>query len=264
MAVSDGVEDRVAELELIVEALQTKSNYQREQIERQAERIEQLEQAVENGSDTAVSGPSARDIMLPIHTMLLDLKAGRDGQIPSNNARRGARLFSHLFRRAAGENDARASVTKKAYVMDSNQARAVLTDADDITDGGVSKTVARAMRAVQQFTKVSDCECGSISECDHGLVIFDDTRGTNRLRVKKDDLNTYGERVQAARTADDDGEQPSEAITTAEGNGSPEAVDAEFDALDGASPVTGQSDTVVSSIESKASDRPLIPDRPSD
>lgn len=257
---SQKLEERVEQLEKLVEALQAKTNFQRDRIEEQQERIE----ALESGADVGVSEPSARDIMLPIHTIWMDLQVGREEQIPSNNARRGARLFDHLYRRAAGENGAIASVTKKAYTLDSNQARAILTEADDITDGGVSKTVGRAMKAVQRFTKVSECDCSSISECEHGLVVFDDTRGTNRLWADKDDLNTYGERVQAARTADDDGEQPSEATTAAEGNGTPEAADAEFDALDGASAVTGQSDTVVSSLESKASDKPLLPDQPSD
>lgn len=210
-------------------------------------------------SDTTVRPRADRDKILPIHAMWMDLQAGHRDNIPSDNARRGARLFDQIFRRAGGDPEPKVAVTDEYYILDSGQARDVLTAADDITDGGVSKTVGRSMKAVQRFTKSSDCDCKSIGACDHGLVVFDDSGGTNKLRARKKDMHAYGVRVQEALIADDDGEQPSEAPSTAEVNGSAEAVDAELDALTNASAVTADSDTVVSNLESKASEQPIHP-----
>lgn len=168
-------------------------------------------------SDTDVSVAVDRDRMRPIHDMATDLQLGQEDRIPTQSARRAARLFQQFWDRAKGEPEPKVTVTDQYYVMDSGQAGDVLQSHDDeeIADSSVSKVVARVFEALQRHSKAFDCQCGTVSECQHGLVVFDDTSGTNRVRAEKDAFHEYQAEIEAT-ASDDEGEQPSEDLDTAE------------------------------------------------
>lgn len=70
------------------------------------DRVEELETA-----DTGVSGADgikARDAMLPLHLMYVDIRDGR-GENHSANQRRAAKLFRRFIRKACDEPDTRVS-----------------------------------------------------------------------------------------------------------------------------------------------------------
>lgn len=207
--------------------------------ETDVERI--AEEVVIDGADTNVSVGVDREEMRPIHDMATDLRLGNDERIPTVSARRAARLFQEFWRTAKGDTDGRVDPTGQAYTLNSGHAAQILQSEEDIADSSVSKVVSRVFEALQRHSKAFDCQCDTISGCNHGLIVFDDTSGTNRVKAEKSRFHDYQQEI-AATASDDEGEQPSEDITTAEAEA--QAAEDRLDQLQRAQ-TDGGSDTVV-------------------
>lgn len=173
------------------------------------------EEVVADGADTSVSVGVDREQMRAVHSMATDLRLGNEERIPTASARRAARLFQEFWRTAKGDTDGRVDPTGQAYTLNSGQARQILQAEEDIADNSVSKVVARVFEALQRHSKAFDCQCDTVSGCNHGLVVFDDSSGTNRVKADKGAFHDYQAEI-AATASDDEGEHPSEDDTTAD------------------------------------------------
>lgn len=130
-------------------------------------RVEDLEEGtVDESPSKAVI--QDRSEFRPIYKMWLDVRDGDVARL-GDTERRAARIFGDFIKRA--------DPTNGTYSYSSGQAKRCLEEADDITAGGKSKTVTRAMEAIQRYSKKED---------DAPLVTFDGSRGTNYLVARKD------------------------------------------------------------------------------
>lgn len=185
-----------------------------------------------------------RQRLLPIHEMWIDVREGREEKIPHDNERRGARLFSRFIRKASGEHDTGVNADYGTYSMDSQSAREVLSAAGDMTKNGKSVTVKRSMKAVQSLSKRGDCNCDSLEECEHGVLVWDNDGG-HSLVAQKDPFNALMGDVQAAIKGEIDA---SPEATDDAGNSAEDAVEDDtsaFDELDNASAVTSDDEDSV-------------------
>lgn len=197
-----------------------------------------LVDAVESGANSGVSSAKisddVRDRMLPIHEMWVDVRQDRMERLPSDNARRAARIFGRFIQKASGEHSVGVDATYGTYSMTSSEAREQLEDSEDITKSGKSMTVKRAFRKVQRLSKTDDCDCNTIEDCDHGLIQFNP--GTpNTLVTKKDEFNLAMNNVEAAIegniTAEEKASSDGNAMEQQEEASENEDVMAEFDRL---------------------------------
>lgn len=161
--------------------------------------------AVESEANGSVSSAGisddVRDRMLPIHEMWIDVRQDRLERLPGDNARRAARIFGRFIQKASGEHSVGIDATYGTYSVTSSDAREQLEEADDMTNTGKSMTVKRVFRMVQRLSKVKDCDCNSIDECDHGLIQFNP--GTpNTLVSQKDRFNQAMDNVESAIEVD--------------------------------------------------------------
>lgn len=144
---------------------------------------------------------AAREEMLPIHRFWLHIKDGREGEIPTAAARRGARLFGRFIKRASGEPDTGVNPQNQTYSLSSANAKDILEEAGEMTSGGTSKTAHRAMKAVDRFTKTQEGQ-------EHGLVKFDDSKPTNYLIVNKDKFHEAMSKIEDAVSAAESDTEP--------------------------------------------------------
>lgn len=193
----------------------------------------------QSGSSAASSVD--RSEFLPVYKMWLDVQDNDHGRLGDTH-RRAARIFGDFIKRADPSNG--------VYSYSSGQAKQCLEDSGDVTDGGMSKTTTRAMRAVQRLTKRTDE--------DIPVVTFDNSRGTNYLVAKRDRWEAEMKKVQevlVGEPADDDSVgTESEAIPVqCETNQLDQEIDAEEERLFSAT-LTDNSDNVVSTSESTLSE----------
>lgn len=188
-----------------------------------------------NGSvSSAEISDGVRDRMRPIHEMWVDVRQGRTERLPSDNARRAARIFGRFIKKASGEHSVGVDATYGTYSMTSSEAREQLEDSEDITKSGKSMTVKRAFRKVQRLSKIDECDCNTIEDCDHGLVQFNP--GTpNTLVTKKDEfnlaMNNVEEAIEGNITPEETVSSDGDAVEQQEEASEDEDVMAEFDRL---------------------------------
>lgn len=156
-----------------------------------------IDELVDGDTSSAELSENVREQMLPIHEMWTDVRNGNVERLPNSSARRGARLFGAMIQKASGQTSVGVDATYGVYKITSSSARQILEDADDMTESGKSMTVKRAMKAVQKFSKVKDCDCSSLKSCEHGLVQWH-SGSPNTLVSQKDQFNTAMANVEAA------------------------------------------------------------------
>lgn len=218
----------------------------REEIKEHIDSYGTLPKQLETGEMTVTHGgltDAVRQRLLPIHEMWIDVREGREGKLPNDSVRRGARLFGRFIRKASGEASVGVDATYGTYSMDSKSAREILAGAGDMTASGKTMTVKRAMKAVQSMSKRQDCGCDTAEECEHAVVVWDNDGG-HSITANKDEFNALMADVEAAINGEIGG-SPDD--TDDEGNSSEVAVDDEsaFDELDGAEAVTNDEDDSV-------------------
>jgi hypothetical protein len=153
--------------------------------------IESVEEADRGGMNE-----QGRSAMLPAHRMWADIKEGQDDLLTKGQRRAGT-IFGAFLHRACDTDPEEAPLpissidaTGQSYSLTSTNAKELLRNADQVDlDGVYSATVKRVFEDVQRFTKQYDCQCESISQCNHGVIKFDDTRGTNILVANKNKLH---------------------------------------------------------------------------
>jgi len=179
--------------------------------------LSELRDVLEQQFDEETGTTTNREQMLPAHRMWLDVAAG-DGDTIGDSQRRAARLFGQFHDRVRKNESNEVDPSGQKYTLSSGKAREVLRDADEfegVKDASQSTITARIMRDVQRLTKLEDCDCEEIDECNHGLVEFRPGRphalATNKKRFQVALQNAYGE--DGVSTADDASEQDVEADT---------------------------------------------------
>lgn len=215
------------------------------------------------GSGRSAGGPSqaVRDQLLPAHEIAVDLRAGRERvKGLDEKEKRAADLFYRLTQKASDDPNAEPQPgienSNGTLKISSPAAQEMIVEFDDEIDNAYSDTAKRAFQALQRLTKREDCDCDSIGDCPHGLVMFQ-PGSTRRAAVNTARLVNYCEDVEAAvenYTADvstdiaDDGAHGSDA--------SEDAVDADpFDALADAEPVR---DNLVANVDVSSHDGPAL------
>lgn len=155
--------------------------------------------------DATAAGPAGlpdevKEQMRPIHEMSEEVKNGRLERLSDqHSARRGARLFARIHRKAAGEvgDDDLARLVKRnpsQFYLEAPDAAQIL-DADgdpDRESGPASEQTKRAMDA-----------CARLSGTDElsQLVELDTDRHINRLVVDADEMFAAMESLENAREA---------------------------------------------------------------
>lgn len=220
------------------------------------QRIDELDATVQaNVTNRPVStlDEMVRAELMPAHKMWMDVREGFGDQL-DESPRRAATIFGAFIRRACGEGT-KVDASGQKYSLTSTAAKTLLQESE-YTDGTMySQTVRRVFEQLQQLSKTESCECSSIGACGHGLLIFDDSGGTNVVGVNKARFHDYLETVEAAVKAGetppttDDPERAGEAPTDAE------HARATLDELEAASvPETDPANTVVSRVDDPALD----------
>lgn len=131
---------------------------------------EMIEEIFSEESGTGIN----REHLLPAHKMWLDTEAG-DGNTIGDQHRRAAILFGQFEQRVVDGERTKVDASGQKFTLSSGQCKDVLSDAgefDTIKQSGQSTVTARVMREVQRLTKVEDCDCEEIDDCDHGVVEF--------------------------------------------------------------------------------------------
>jgi len=98
-----------------------------------------------------------------------------DGNTSGDQHRRAASLFGQFEQRVVDGERTKVDASGQKFTLSSGQCKDVLSDAgefDTIKQSGQSTVTARVMREVQRLTKVEDCDCEEIDDCDHGVVEF--------------------------------------------------------------------------------------------
>lgn len=180
-----------------------------------------LESIASGAANTDVSSGSldARGKMLPVHKMWADVREGDSDTLDKSN-RRAAVIFGCFIRRAANETPSEDTIlgyngvdaSGQTYSITSTEAKRVLEETDYVEGKMYSATVKRAFEKVQRLSKRESCECSNIEKCGHGLVIFDSSGGTNRLKANKarfhDAMEAVVDAVETSADGSDDSVSP--------------------------------------------------------
>lgn len=189
--------------------------------------------AIQQNANTDVRKVSleARSHMLTAHRKWADI---RDGEADSlgDSERRAAILFGAFIRRASGKTPTDDSVhgyngvdaSGQTYSMTSTEAARTLQETKYEDVEVKSMTVRRAFEKLQSYTQDEQCDCSTIDGCPHGLITFDSTTGTNRVKTNKARFNDAMAAVgDAVENTEAPGEASQEAgIATADDSISPE------------------------------------------
>ena len=156
----------------------------------------------DTGAGSAGPSQAVRERMLPAHEIAVDLRAGRDRvETLGVQQKRAADLFYRLTQKASDS----PNTAPQPGIENSNgvlkislpDAQEMIVEFDDTIDNAYSDTAKRAFQALQRLTKREDCDCDSIGDCPHGLVMFQ-PGATNRAVVNTQRLVEYCEDVEAA------------------------------------------------------------------
>lgn len=190
---------------------------------------------------------AARNKMLPAHRMAVDIRHGHEERIKTDKSKRAAELFRRMMHKVSDGGEPQPGVDNSGgtVTIQSKAAGEIILEFDDGLDSAPSATVTRAFRELQRLTKRDDCDCDSIDNCHHGLVMFQ-AGATNKVVANTARLIDYLGELDDLQTAEDDGGDADD------GDHAPEATaDETFDALDAAEPA-GTANDVVSSNERTA------------
>jgi hypothetical protein len=177
----------------------------------QAERAEMIAKNESNEETGSTPNQEVRSEMLPVQRMWVDLRQQNEHGL-NKTQRRAVTIYGGFLHSATDTEPDEAPVpftqidcTGQTYLLKSTDAKEYLKQAPQApTDGDVySTTVKRAFRELQRLSKRDDCECRSIDECSHGLILFDTRRGANAVQVHKSDLHSVLERIEQSATSDD-------------------------------------------------------------
>lgn len=222
------------------------------------DRLDALELGEANTDVSGGVSKAARDFALPIHQVWWDIRDGRDDSIDNDSVRRAAILFRELFRRASGEPRSAVNADQGTYKIASPDAKQPLVESEYLDlDLAHPQTVKRAFRAFQRLTKTESCDCDSIDECDHGIVIAKFDSGTNKLVADKAKFDAYCQNVErelerSGESTDDPGNAGEDADATDDATDDVvEDAEAELDAI---------SNAVVSRDDGTALDQPAHTD----
>jgi hypothetical protein len=159
-----------------------------------------------NGENAQQGARVGRTVMLPAHRMWADIIDGQDDSL-SKGQRRAGTLYGGFLHRASGTDPDEAPIlitqidaTGQTYSLSSTHAKELLQQAPQVNFESevYSMTVKRIFEDVQRFTKKTECECDSIDFCDHGVIQFDSSQGTNVLTANKEQLHEALESVRQA------------------------------------------------------------------
>jgi hypothetical protein len=172
-----------------------------------------LQQALEQASDAhdRLDGLSeesdgfseaTRDQMLPAHRMAVDIQHGHEDRIGASKRKRASELFRRMMHKVHDDGEPQPGVENSngAVKITSSDAQEIIRAFDDDLETVSSMQVTRAFEELQRLTKRDDCDCESIENCSHGLVMFK-AGATNTVAANTARLIEYLDGLNAIETS---------------------------------------------------------------